>query len=61
MTRLSAIRPPAQPPLGETFQDQIKPLPVINEQFQRRMAPVGENEQCSQQRVFTQLLAAQSD
>jgi hypothetical protein len=61
MTRLSAIRPPAQPPLGETFQDQIKPLTIINEQFQRRMAPVGENEQCSQQRVFTQLLAAQSD
>jgi len=61
MTRLSAIRPPTQPPLGETFQDQIKALPIINEQFERRMAPVGEYEQCSQQRVFTQLLAAQSD
>jgi hypothetical protein len=61
MTRLSAIWPPAQPPLGETFQDQIKPLPVKNEQFERRVTPVGENEQCSQQRVFTQLPAAQSD
>jgi hypothetical protein len=47
--------------LGETLQDKIKTLPVVNEQFQRRMAPIGENEQGSQQRVFTQLLAAQSD
>jgi hypothetical protein len=34
---------------------------IVNEQFERRVAPVGENEQRSQQRVFTQLLAAQSD
>src|SRR5213593_1799831 len=33
----------------------------INQQFQRRAAAVGENEQCSQQRILAQLLMAQSD
>jgi len=61
MTRLIAIRPPAQPPLREAFQNQIKSLPVINQQFQGRAAAVGENEQCPQQWIFAQLLAAQSD
>jgi len=58
MTRLSAIRPPAQPSMRKAFQYQIKSLPVINQQFQRRAASVGENEQCSQQWIFAQLLAA---
>jgi hypothetical protein len=44
MTRLRAIGPPAQPPLREAFQNQIKALAVVNEQFERRAAAVGENE-----------------
>jgi hypothetical protein len=61
MTRLRAIGPPAQAPLREALQYQIEPLAVVCEQFERRAAAVGENEQRPQQRIFTQLLAAQSD
>jgi hypothetical protein len=61
MTRLIAIGPPAQSSLREAFQNQIKSLTVINQQFQRRVAAVGKNEQSPQQWIFAQLLAAQSD
>jgi len=61
MARLCAIGPPAQPPLREALQNQIEPLAVVNEQFERRAAAVCENEQRAQQRIFTQSLAAQSD
>ncbi len=57
---LVAARPPRKTPVREPLLRQPEPLPVIDQDTDRRAAPAAEEKQASRERIRLQFLLAQS-